>query len=88
MPKTNKPATMAEAKKRYKSHTRGLLTTSFKQDCENAEWMEVDGFPALGRGDRRVLLHFRKDERGVFAAVGQPGAYLGQSSHAFGHDDR
>jgi hypothetical protein len=82
--------TMEQAKKRYKSHTRGILTAEFKKYCEAAEWIEIDGYPALQSRvfDRNILLHFRTDGDGVFAAVGHPDKYDGMSTRAFGKGDR
>jgi hypothetical protein len=81
--------TLAQAKKRYKSHTRGLLTAEFKKYCDTAKWGDEDGYPVLRTGET-IHLHFRMDEYGAYACVGKPSRYRdGESaSCAFGKGDR
>jgi hypothetical protein len=81
--------TMEQAKKRYKSYTRGVMTKEFKKVCDAAQWGMEDGYPVL-QTDGTIHLHFRMDNGKIFATVGSPanykeGTYAGQ---AFGKGDR
>ena len=81
--------TLEQAKRRYKSHTRGLLTAEFKKECDGATWGEEDGYPVLRTGDT-IHLHFRMDYGVVYAVVGKPSRYVEGSyaGRAFGKGDR
>jgi hypothetical protein len=49
--------TMEQAKKRYKSYTRGVMTKEFKKVCDAAQWGMEDGYPGPpdGRYDPSAL---------------------------------
>ena len=67
--------TLSQAKVRYNSHTRKVMTTEFRKECDAAKWGEEDGYPVLRTIDNRILLHFRSEGGLVFAAIGAPSGY-------------
>ena len=63
-----------QARARYQSRTRGILTKPMRKSCDAANWSVVDGFPCLVDADGGVLMHFRIDpsNRRTFAVLGHP----------------
>jgi hypothetical protein len=63
--KDKKPASMEQAKSRWKSYTKSVLSNDAKKAFKYGEnWSTINEFPVVYSSDKVFILYFTKDDTG------------------------